>query len=339
MATSTTGQERPRALDWCSPDSPVSGSPVPRTGRLGSSIRRAWLPLLLLGVSILTISASGSGFMQDFRHGLLPLSSEIDLFPLPLIWRHPAALLQGWSFTLTLLSILLAHEMGHVAYCRKHGIKASWPYVLPAPTISGTAGAVIRIQSRIPSRAALIEVGIAGPIAGYAVALPAAILGLLLSRRESRAASAAAVLHFHQPVTIALLHKGLCAIVPGFPRHILPHPVLLAAWIGFFVTSLNLIPAGQLDGGHILYAISPKAHRATRFVAPAVLLVMGLLFWAGWLLWGAILLLPMMRHPFIPASPSLSGRQRLLGWIAILLLILCMLPAPFAGTGLLDFFR
>ena len=282
--------------------------------------------------------------MQDFRRGLPPLSSENDLFPLPWIWHHPAALASGWSFALTLLLILLAHEAGHLVYCRKHGIRASWPYVLPAPTLSGTAGAVIRIQSLIPSRAALIEVGVAGPIAGYIVAVPAAILGLLLSKPalsyDAAASSASgALLQFHQPLSVSLLHGALAGLLPGFPQRLLPHPILLAAWIGFFVTSLNLIPAGQLDGGHILYAISPRWHRVMTFAVPVALLIMGVTLWAGWLLWGAILLLPVMRHPYVPSQPSLSAKQRWLAVLALVLLALTLLPAPFAGTGLLNFFR
>ena len=112
--------------------------------------------------------------------------SEGDLFPLHWIWKHSSALGSGWSFSLALLGILLAHEAGHYFCCRQHGIHASWPYVLPAPTLSGTAGAVIRIRSRIPSRRALMEVGIAGPIAGYVVALPTTVVGLLLSRPADR---------------------------------------------------------------------------------------------------------------------------------------------------------
>ncbi len=304
---------------------------------LGFWLRRVWLPLLLLTSSILTTTASGARFMQDFLLGLPPLTSGDDFFPLPWIWRHPSALGNGWSFSLTLLCILLAHEAGHLLFCRKFGIRASWPFVLPAPTMSGTAGAVIRIRSRIPSREALIEIGIAGPIAGYVVAFPAAILGLLLSK-PADAGSPPALLRFHQPLTITLLDHVLVS-GHGSSGSLLPHPVLLASWIGFFITSLNLIPAGQLDGGHILYAISPKWHRVMTYAVPLVLLAMGLELWTGWLLWGAILLLPVMRHPRIPSFPMLPRKHLWLGWIALALLALTFLPAPFAGTGLISLLR
>src|ERR1700728_3828154 len=156
----------------------------------------AWVPLCLLVVSIFTTASTGALLMRNFRLDQPPLANEGDLFPLHWIWNHPSALASGWSFSLALLGILLAHEAGHYFLCRRHGIRASWPYVLPAPTLSGTAGAVIRIRSRIPTRRALIEVGIAGPIAGYLVAFPTAILGLLLSR-QAGPGSGPALVQFH----------------------------------------------------------------------------------------------------------------------------------------------
>src|ERR1700677_862373 len=292
----------------------------------------AWLPLCLLVVSIFTTASTGALLMRNFRLDQPPLANEGDLFPLHWIWNHPSALASGWSFSLALLGILLAHEAGHYFLCRRHGISASWPYVLPAPTLSGTAGAVIRIRSRIPSRRALIEVGIAGPIAGYLVAIPTSILGILLSRPVD-AGTAPALVQFHQPLTIALLDRMLAALIPGVPllANLLPHPILIASWVGLFVTSLNLIPAGQLDGGHILYAISPRWHRRMTIVVPVVLLAMGITLWTGWILWGVILLLPAMRHPHVPYFPLMPYNYRWLWVVALILLVLTFLPAPFVG--------
>jgi membrane-associated protease RseP (regulator of RpoE activity) len=331
MATPTTAENGFSSLS--SPNNFVGAS-------RRSSWRRAWLPLLLLAASIVTTAGSGARLMRNFRFGLPPLAQDADFFPIPWMWHHPRAIGSGWSFSLTLLAILLAHEAGHFFYCRRHGISASWPYVLPAPTLSGTLGAVIRIRSRIPSRRALIEVGIAGPIAGYLVAVPAAILGLLLSR-PIRTGAAPALVRFEQPLTITLLHHILTPFVPTLPRipNLAPHPILIASWMGFFITSLNLIPAGQLDGGHILYALSPRWHRVMTFAVPLLLLAMGLKFWTGWLLWGAILLLPVMRHPRVPNFPLLEDSYRWLGWLALALLVLTLLPAPFMGTGLLELMR
>jgi Zn-dependent protease len=172
------------------------------------------------------------------------------------------------------------------------------------------------------------------------VAIPTSILGILLSRPVD-AGTAPALVQFHQPLTIALLDRILAALIPGVPvlSNLLPHPILIASWVGLFVTSLNLIPAGQLDGGHILYAISPRWHRRLTFVVPVLLLVMGVTLWTGWVLWGAILFLPAMRHPHVPYFPRLHGKHRWLCVLALAILLLTFLPAPFVGTSILDLFR
>jgi membrane-associated protease RseP (regulator of RpoE activity) len=295
----------------------------------------AWLPLCLLIVSVFTTASTGALLMQNFRLGQPALVNEGDLFPLRWIWSHPTALASGWSFSLALLGILLAHEAGHFFFCRHHGIDASWPYVLPAPTLSGTAGAVIRIRSRIPSRRALIEVGIAGPIAGYLVALPTAVLGILLSR-SAGPDTPPALVQFRWPLTVTLLGRMLGV---HSMDTLLPHPILIASWVGLFVTSLNLIPAGQLDGGHILYAISPHWHRRLTWVVPIILLAMGVTLWTGWVLWGVILFLPAMRHPHVPYFPLMPYDYRWLGLLALAILLLTLLPAPFVGTSVIDLFR
>lgn len=295
--------------------------------------------LLFLG-SVFTTAASGARLRWNFDRGLPALAGGDDFLPLIWIWHHLSALASGLSFSFTLLSILLAHEAGHLLYCRKHNILGSWPYVVPAPTLSGTLGAVIRIRSRIPSSRALMEVGIAGPIAGYLVALPATVVGLLLSRPMPSGASTAP-LQFEQPFTVSLLDGVVRLLIPSVPSipHLLPHPVLIASWIGLFITSLNLIPAGQLDGGHILYALSPKWHRIMTIAVPLVLAGMGVMLWAGWLIWAAVLLLPVMRHPRISQAFTLPPRHRWLGWLALALFALTVLPQPFAGTGLLQILR
>ena len=304
------------------------------------SIRFAWLPVSLLLISIVTTAATGALLMHNFRLGEPPLVHESDLFPLLWIWRHPRALASGWSFSLALLGILLSHEAGHYFFCLRYGIRASLPYVLPAPTLSGTAGAVIRIRSRIPSRRALIEVGIAGPVAGYVVALGTSVAGILMSR-PLPVHSALPLVQFRHPLTTVLIDRLLAVFVPGVPGmgNLLPHPVLIASWVGLFVTSLNLIPAGQLDGGHILYAISPQWHRRMTFAVPVALLAMGITLWTGWLLWGVILLLPAMRHPQVAYFPLMPYNHRWLALLALAILVLTFLPSPFVGISALDLFR
>src|SRR5205085_3476988 len=154
------------------------------------------------------------------------------------------------------------------------------PFFIPAPTLIGTLGAFIRIKSPIPTRRALFDIGIAGPIAGFVVAVPATILALAMSRPG--AAAAVGELHFRFPAIFALVQKLLW---PGVPlERMLLHPTAVAAWVGMFATSLNLLPGGQLDGGHIIYSLWPRAHRAISFVTIGVL-VLGTTLWMGWAVW------------------------------------------------------
>lgn len=302
--------------------------------------RRLWLHILLLLLTLITTTVMGARFMENFDRGLPAFAADRDMFPYLEVLRHPGDLGSGLPFSLTLLAILLAHEMGHFLYARRNRVHASLPYVLPAPTLSGTAGAVIRLLSRIPDRAALMDIGISGPIAGFVVAIPLTLLGLVLSRTNAEAA-AATVIRFHAPLTVHLLHAVATALHPQTARLdvMLPHPVLLAAWVGLFVTCLNLIPAGQLDGGHVLYAIAPRAHRRVTFLVIGLLAVAGVFLWVGWLLWAAILLLPAMRHPKVPIGPGLPRSRCWIALVAIAIFLLCAQPTPFVSVRLLDFLR
>jgi membrane-associated protease RseP (regulator of RpoE activity) len=291
-------------------------------------------------VTVFTTTSTGALYMWNFRHGIPAFATVEDFVPFVWIFHHPRELADGLSFSLTLLGILLAHEFGHWLLCARHRIVASWPYLLPAPTLSGTAGAVIRIRFGISSLDALIDVGISGPIAGFIVAIPATLVGLLLSKTAAGAPQPA-LIRLQAPLAMQMLYAPMRWIMPSFPPigDLLWHPVLIAAWVGLFITSLNLIPAGQLDGGHILYAISRRWHRRLTIGVPVLLLVAGLTLWVGWILWGAILLIPAMRHSYVPSVPELRGRRRVYGWVGLLILALTFLPAPFAGAGLLEFLR
>jgi Zn-dependent protease len=304
------------------------------------SRRQAALSIVLLLITCITTTSTGALYMANFRRGIPAFASTGDLLPFAWIWRHPGELAAGLPFSVTLLGILLAHEFGHWLFCARHRIVASWPYLLPAPTLSGTAGAVIRIRFGIPSLDALMDVGIAGPVFGFFVAVPATLVGLLLSKTAVGAAEPVFI-QLKAPLAMQLLYAPLRWFAPSFPRveDLIWHPVLIAAWVGLFITSLNLIPAGQLDGGHIVYAISRRWHRWLTIAVPVVLLAAGVLLWVGWLLWGAILLIPAMRHPYVASVPPLSGARRWYGWVGFLLLALTLLPAPFADAGLLEYLR
>jgi Zn-dependent protease len=299
------------------------------------------LPLFLLGLSVLTTTAIGARFMYNFLNGQPAVVSENDLWPWPWLLAHPGRFHLGWPFSVALLGILLTHEFGHYFACRAHGIRATLPWVLPAPTLSGTAGAVIQIRSRIATRRALVDVGIYGPLAGFLASLFAVTLGLLLSHPASTG-HAPALIGFGEPLTLKLVPRLLAQLHPGTPAfdQAIRHPVLIAGWVGLFITALNLIPGGQLDGGHLLYALSPRWHRWITLALPVVLLAFGFFFWVGWVLWGAILLIPAMRrHPHVPSNQPLGPQRIALCLLAFVIFALTFAARPFAGSSILNYLR
>jgi membrane-associated protease RseP (regulator of RpoE activity) len=277
--------------------------------------------------------------MQNFLEGMPPVVRDADLWPWGWLWDHPHLYISGWTFSFTLLGILLIHEFGHYFACRAHGISATLPWILPAPTLSGTAGAVIQIRSRIPNRNALMDVGIYGPLPGYIASMVAVAVGFALSVQAPPNAPAAIVRFGGEPITLRMLHALLSHWDPQIPPfdQIAPHPVLVAGWIGLFVTSLNLIPGGQLDGGHILYAISPRVHRIFTNSLPFALFAAGAFFWVGWILWGIFLMIPAMRHPKVFQEIGLSRSRLVLGAIGLVIFLLTFTPTPFSDNSLMHF--
>ena len=298
--------------------------------------------VLLLAATIFSTLLVGARLQYSFLHNLPAFPESLGLlklFPVQWAFQDPARLLLGVPFCSTLMLILLAHEMGHYLYCRYYGVYATLPFFIPAPTLIGTLGAFIRIKSPIRSRAALFDIGIAGPIAGFVVATVILFFALLFSKPLNPNTADSAVLFGYPLMFYAvhwfLVHLGLSgpAAIPLDVAYV--HPTAIAAWVGMFATALNLLPGGQLDGGHIVYAVSPRAHRwATR------LTIAGLLFaswwWAGWLVWAGLLRMSGMRHPQVPAEPGLTlGRQKLFV-LAIFMLLLTFMLAPLRGGGFRD---
>jgi membrane-associated protease RseP (regulator of RpoE activity) len=251
-------------------------------------------------------------------------------------FADPRALLEGVPFSAALLLILGAHEFSHYVTSHRHGVRASLPLFIPAPTLAGTFGAVIRIESPIPDRRSLLEIGVAGPLAGFLVALPIAVAGLRLSRVVPHAESVAAAgaadggmgIGLGSSALFTLLERLVLGPLPDTSSLVL-HPVAFAAWIGFFVTAINLLPVGQLDGGHVLYALAGRRQEGISRAVVLLLAPLGFLWW-GWFLWGAMLLLMGLRHPPVIAEASSIGRrEKVLGAVAAALLALTLAPAPF----------
>jgi len=240
---------------------------------------------------------------------------------------HPLQLYRGLPFSATLLTILMAHELSHYISSRRHGVEATLPYFIPAPTFFGTFGAFIKMKSPINTKNALMDIGASGPIAGFIVSVFASIIGLFFSR-------VIPVSNVEGMVTLgdSLLFSGMSRLIVGAvpPTHdVFLHPVALAGWIGFFVTSLNLIPVGQLDGGHILYALVGERHVMLSKILIGVLVVMGVVFYEGWLVWAVLLLILGYKHPpIIYSEMPLDPLRRRIGWTTLVIFVLTFTPVP-----------
>ncbi len=290
------------------------------------------LPLFLLLLTFCTTVLVGSRLQFNFNHHLEAFASGdelLPLFPLQWLWQNPRQLLLGVPFSLSIMGILLSHEMGHYLFCRRYGVRATLPFFIPAPTLIGTLGAFIRIGGHIESRAALFDIGIAGPIAGFVVAVPTMFAGLAMSHPV--VGTSDPELQFGFPLIFQFAHALLHHGGPGLVHYYL-HPVALAGWAGMLATALNLLPGGQLDGGHIVFAVSPALHKFLSWAMVASLVAMAWFFWVGWMIWAVLLALSGLQQPSVPEWPGVGRGRRWMALLALALLILTLTPAPVANS-------
>lgn len=291
-------------VTWTTPLTPRGAPPWP-TSRVVAR------HLFLLAATIFTTTAAGVQWQG--------VSSVADF----------GVLLEGLPFSLTLIAILLTHELGHYVMCRRHGVDATLPYFLPAPPFIfplGTLGAFIRIRSLFPDRRALFDIGAGGPWAGLVVALAALVIGLPMSKVSDVQSPAGLVELGDSLLTWGLTHL----LVDADPSTVVLHPIAAAGWFGLFVTSLNLIPAGQLDGGHVLYAAFGSRNRLIPAALFVVLLWLGWARWLGWFLWAAIIaVMGALGHPRTLADYEPLDRRRLMGaYASLALFVLTFVPEP-----------
>jgi membrane-associated protease RseP (regulator of RpoE activity) len=315
--------------------------PEPRAPR-----QRYWLHALLLVATGFSTLVVGARMQHNFAIGrpAFLLDASDSFFGVPWALRDPVRLLLGLPFAGTLMLILLAHEMGHYLYCKRYGVWATLPFFIPAPTLIGTFGAFIRIRSPIRSRTALFDIGIAGPIAGFVVALPVLAVSLGWSRAMHPVAGLATY-ELGYPLIFQWVHRLLAStnLMHGpaaLPLdRVLLHPTAIAAWVGMFATSLNLLPGGQLDGGHIVFSIAPRAHKFVSRLTILILLPMAYYLWVGWFVWAILLWLSSFRHPQVAEWPRVSGGRAWLAVFALLMLALTLTPAPFLHASVPDVIR
>jgi Zn-dependent protease len=301
--------------------------------------KRYWLHALLFLATLLSTLCIGARLQDDFNRNVWPFADD-DNF-LPWSWAlgdwHRLAL--GWPFAACLLGILTAHEFGHYILCKRRGVQATLPFFIPFPSLIGTLGAVIRIRSPIRSRKDLFDIGIAGPIAGFVVAVPILFASLLVSKPlTAKPVEGWPVLGF--PLIFDLARWLLSAVGSHadaarlHATHLYLAPTAVAAWVGMLATALNLLPGGQLDGGHIIFALNPRAHRLVSRLCILMLLFFSWFFWAGWLVWAILLRITGSRHPMVPPHPGLDLKNRMLSLCAALMLLVTLTPAPTASSTL-----
>lgn len=289
------------------------------------SFRSLLIALGLLVATTFSTLAAGAQFAAAYAIGRQPAFDDFAISYFQPFFE-PHRFLLGVPFAATLLGILLAHELGHFFACRHYRIQASYPFFIPAPTLIGTLGAFIRIRSPIINRRALFDVALAGPVVGFLVAVPALAVAIAQSKFIFAGENDALVV-FGRPLIERILEALLR---PGIPHEtLLLHPVGRAAWVGIFATALNLLPAGQLDGGHILYALASERHRRVTLAVAILLVPMALYFWPGWLLWAILLLAVGFRHPpLLDRWEPLDRRRRSWALVALAIFVLCFMPAP-----------
>ncbi|MGB7438163.1 MAG: site-2 protease family protein [Candidatus Acidiferrum sp.] len=295
-------------------------------------LRSLFLAVGLLLLTLVTSLVAGAHFAAAYAHNQAA-SFDALLQTFPIAYRNPSLLLSGLPFAITLLTILLAHELGHYFACRHHHIRSSYPFFIPAPTLIGTFGAFILVRSPIRSARALFDVGASGPLVGFLFALPPLAYGVLHARIiPSFALDPNADVVFGVP----LILKFMCAIIQpnAHASDVLLDPVGRAAWVGLFATALNLLPVGQLDGGHIVRSVSPRAHRWISLLLPVALVPLGIFLWRGWLLWAVILFgLRFFRAAPIYDPTPLDPDRRFAAFLALVVFILCFMASPLWVPG------
>lgn len=296
---------------------------------------KTWLNALLFGLTFLTTWFAGLLFASSFLAA--PDGPGPGLF-------DPRVVGLGVLYPLALLVILVGHELGHYLTCRRYGVPATLPFFLPGPPFLGTFGAFIRIKAPVPFKRQIFDVGANGPLTGFLLTVPVLVLGLAFSKVAPLVPSPDAIT-FGEPLLFRLLSRLLAGPVPEGATLVL-HPVGFAGWVGLLVTALNLIPIGQLDGGHVAYAVFGRRAWLLSRVMAAFLVVMGVLFHLTWLVLAAVILffefrsrLRLRHPPVLDEDAPLGLKRTLLAAALVLIFVLSFIPDPVQGVGLLDLIK
>jgi hypothetical protein len=293
---------------------------------------RRWVIGILYVIAFIATTAIGMRCMFDFQNGQPPLTSTIDLAPFAWAWHHLWLFAEGLPFSITLFAIFGAHRSGHYLARRLFRLEEA-PGSVASGAKSSTDG--FGIFRRTNSRAETIAIGAAGPVAGFIVAVAATCYGLTQSAPVNPHASAS-LLRISAPALIGILRSTMLASYPDIPPvlQMLPHPVLVAAWSGLLLTALTLLPAGGLDGGKILYAISPRWHRIISALSIGAILYLGTVEWIGWLLLALFLIEHSSKHFRSRAHTPLSVEWLVVAPLCLAIFLLTVSAQPIAGMSL-----
>jgi len=301
--------------------------PIPARPRYGLALALFALTVL----STITLSPVMFIYSRTDLTTTLPLWLSPDV--VKSVWHDPALLHAGLAFSCAAMTILFAHEMGHYVACRRYGLACTFPYFLPVPLNFGTFGAFIKIKQPIRTKRELFDVGVAGPLAGFVVLIPFLLYGVAHSQWVP-------LPHAGPQPTGAVLAPGRCLAILLVSRlfhgplrdgmYLNLHPTALGAWLGLLATSINLLPLGQLDGGHILYAATGKLQRRLALPLWLGLALLGWL-WTGWLLWTLIVLVIGLYHPPVwDEREPLDRKRQAIAVLALVIFILSFMPVPLA---------
>ncbi len=298
---------------------------------------RTWLNIVLFAATILSAVLVGMGWSVSYLHAEA-LSANPSLHLGAEALRDPRVLGLSVLYALVLLIILLGHELGHYLTCRRYGLSATLPFFVPAPTLIGTLGAFIKIRSPIHDKRQLFDVGAAGPLVGFILAVPALVVGLALSKAVPPLTGEGTI-SFGEPLILKLIGA---LVLPAIPQgyDIVLHPVAFAGWVGVLITALNLFPAGQLDGGHVSYAVFGRRARTVSRAVVALFFAAGIFFWLGWLIWAFLILIMGTKHPptWDEGDPLPRGRA-VLAVVILIIFVLCFIPDPIKGYSGLEMVR
>ena len=297
-------------------------------------IKRIWLNVLLFIITVFSTFFVGISLSLNYKYAEVVAQNSQVLLDLEKI-KDPQIILLSITYAAVLIAILLGHELGHFLTCRYYKINATLPYFIPAPTMIGTLGAFIKIKSPITRKQQLFDIGVAGPLTGFFLSVPALIYGLSLSKLIPPFPSEQGLI-LGEPLLLKIMEGIIFKNVPP-DYSIFLHPVAFAGWVGILITSFNLFPVGQLDGGHVSYALFGTRSRSIARFFLGVFVAMGVFFWVGWFIWAFIILFLGLSHPrVLDEAAHLSPRRKFIAYVIILIFILSFIPDPIKGYNLFD---